>query len=122
MKLRNAGVVLFGSIFLIGMLGCAAEEQQPNASSVSNAENDEKVEEEVRSDQVKMMANDEKMIEMLKSSGVIGENATPQEIEEAVDNYLQKIAEQNKMNEKSEKKKIDELKKEIQKELNGQES
>ncbi|WP_394173078.1 hypothetical protein [Guptibacillus hwajinpoensis] len=115
MKLRSMGFVLL-SILLMGMMGCAGnEEQQPNASSISNATKDGTVEEEMRSDQVKMIANDEKIIEMLKSSGAIKENATSEEIEEAVNNYLRKKAEQNKMNEKS--KTIEELKKEIQKEL-----
>ncbi len=112
------GFILFVSILLIGIMGCVAnEEQQPNASSVSNAEKDGTVEEEMRSDQVKMIANDEKIIEMLKSSGAIKENATSEEIDEAVNNYLQKKAKQNKINEKSDKKTIEELKKEIQKEL-----
>ncbi|MDP4552861.1 hypothetical protein Q9251_18440 [Alkalihalobacillus macyae] len=118
MKLRSMGFVLLVSILFMGMMGCAGnEEQQLNASSISNATKDGTVEEEMRSTQVKMIANDEKIIEMLKSSGVIKENATSEEIEEAVNNYLQKKAEQNKMNEKSDKKTIEELKKEIQKEL-----
>lgn len=116
MKQRSMGFVLLASIILMGMVGCAASEEQQ-----SNAEKDGTIEEEVRSDQVKMIANDEKIIEMLKSSGAIKENATPEEIEEAVNNYLQKKVEQNKMTEKSDKKTIEQLKKEIQKDLGGDE-
>lgn len=120
MKLRNVGLVLLGSILLVGIMGCTAnDEKQSNAATEpkANVEKDRTDEKDVRSNQVEMIANDEKIIEMLKSSGVIKENATPEEIKEAVEDYLETKAEQNKMREKLDKKKIEELKKEIQKDL-----
>ncbi|MBN8210536.1 hypothetical protein JI666_17405 [Bacillus sp. NTK071] len=120
MKLRKFGSVLLISILLVGTIGCTAKgEQQSNAATEPNAsvEKDGTEEEAAQADQIEMIANDEKIIEMLKSSGVIKENATAEEIKEAVKDYLQKKAEQNKMREKSDKKNIEELKKEIQKDL-----
>ncbi|TKD72154.1 hypothetical protein [Pseudalkalibacillus hwajinpoensis] len=120
MKLRNVGLVLLGSILLVGIMGCTAnDEKQSNGATEpkANVEKDRTDEKDVRSNLVEMIANDEKIIGMLKSSGVIKENATQEEIREAVEDYLQTKAEQNQMREKLNKKKIEELKKEIQKDL-----
>jgi bacillopeptidase F (M6 metalloprotease family) len=64
-----------------------------------------------------MMANDEKIIEMLKKKGEIPENATPEEINKALQNYLKKKAPEpgSLQDEKAKKKYINHLKEQIQK-------
>lgn len=66
------------------------------------------------SNKIDVIANDEKIIEMLKKTGVISENASHQEIEKALQKYLQDKNSDQLTNEKEKKKYIDEIKKKIQ--------
>ena len=100
---------------LLGGCGNAVEKVD---SSTKNRE--QETTEEDLNRQVEMMANDEKIIEMLKDSGEIPENASPIEIQEALEDYLKKKAEDVKANEKSSEKYIDELKKQIKKDLQNE--
>ncbi|WP_137791715.1 hypothetical protein [Bacillus sp. E(2018)] len=63
-----------------------------------------------------MIANDEKIIQMLKDKGEIPENATTEEINNALQKYLQQKKPGNLEDEKAKKKYIEELKQKIQKE------
>jgi bacillopeptidase F (M6 metalloprotease family) len=66
---------------------------------------------------VNMIANDEKIIEMLKKKGEIPKNATPEEINQALQNYLKNKAPEpgSLQDEKAKKNYINHLKEQIQK-------
>ncbi|MGG1629286.1 hypothetical protein [Rossellomorea sp. NRS-1567] len=65
-------------------------------------------------DKLDVLANDEKIIEMLKKTGVISEDASPEEIEKALQKYLKDKNSNQLINEKEKKKYIEEIKKKIQ--------
>ncbi|MGM0853777.1 MAG: hypothetical protein ACQEWI_14415 [Bacillota bacterium] len=65
-------------------------------------------------DKLDVLANDDKIIEMLKKTGVISEDASPEEIEKALQKYLKDKNSNQLINEKEKKKYIEEMKKKIQ--------
>ncbi|MGA9287174.1 MAG: hypothetical protein WBV93_02395 [Anaerobacillus sp.] len=118
--------MLLGTIVAMSLSGCAAE-QNTNATvtEMDSTLEEEKVKENAPasttndpvSEEVNVLANDEKIIEMLKKSGVIAEDASPEEINQALEKYLKGKAEDNQLKEKSSEKYIEDLKKQIQKDL-----
>ena len=114
MKFEKLLFILFLSMCLSGC-GNSEEKGEPTNQNV-----EQKTSETDLSRQAEMMANDEKIIEMLKETGEIPEDASPTEIQNALENYLQKKAKNVKENEKSSQKYIEDLKKEIQKELQNE--
>ncbi len=121
--------MLLGTIVAMSLSGCTGE-QNTNATVT---EMDSTLEEETVkendpasttndpvSEEVNVLANDEKIIEMLKKSGVIEEDASPEEINQALEKYLKRKAEDNRLKEKSSEKYIEELKKQIQKDLSNE--
>ncbi|WP_226658813.1 hypothetical protein [Pseudalkalibacillus hwajinpoensis] len=111
MKLEKLLFILLVTL-LLG--GCGNSEEKVD-SSTKNKE--QETSEADLSRQVEMIANDEKIIEMLKESGDIPENASPTEIQEALEDYLKKKKNDVKAKQKSSEKYIDELKKQIEKDL-----
>lgn len=112
--------ILVGTFLLVGIAGCGNNEAQ----TVNTSKNDVGEEtgppvtsEDDFSQEARMMANDEKLIEMLKSTGVIKENATPGEIQKALVEYLKEKAEGVDQGAKSSEKYIEDLKKQIQQDL-----
>lgn len=99
-------------IVLVAGCGNSEEEMEP-----SNQKMDQETSETDLSRQAEIMANDEKIIEMLKDAGEIPEDASSTEIQDALENYLQKKAQSVKEDAKSSQKYIDDLKKQIQKDF-----
>ena len=118
--------MLLGTIVAMSLSGCAGE-QNTNATvtEMDSTLEEETVKENAPasttndpvSEEVNVLANDEKIIEMLKKSGVIAEDASPEEINQALEKYLKGKAEDNRLKEKSSEKYIEDLKKQIQKDL-----
>ena len=118
--------MLICCILALSLTGCAGELQSNSANNELDTNIEENTVEETVSEstmsdnmstEVNVLANDEKIIEMLKSSGKIAEDASPEEIQQALKEYLKGKAEDNKGKEKSSKKYIEELKKQIEKDL-----
>ncbi|MCA0989667.1 hypothetical protein [Pseudalkalibacillus hwajinpoensis] len=96
---------------------------EKGANSLSQNSEQTSRETEAESDfspQIKIIANDEKIIEMLKESGEIPKNASAAEIQEVLEEYLKKKAKSAEIDDKSSEKYIEDLKKEIQKDLHGE--
>jgi bacillopeptidase F (M6 metalloprotease family) len=93
------------SLFIIGITACSNNED----SNIKKPENINS-----QSEAVKMIANDEKIIEMLKKSGEIPENASQEEISGALQKYLKDRAPGSLKDEKAKQNYINELKKKIQ--------
>jgi bacillopeptidase F (M6 metalloprotease family) len=98
--------------------GCSTQEKEPvqhENHKVSNSQNKK------QSEAVNIIANDDRIIEMLKKNGEIPEDATPEQINEALQKYLKKKAPGpgTLQDEKAKNKYINELKERIQKEKNG---
>ncbi|TMU83969.1 hypothetical protein FGG79_17645 [Bacillus sp. BHET2] len=91
--------------------GCAGGEQPVKDEQDSTEVDSEAPATETNLD---VIANDEKIIEMLKKTGVISEDASQEEIEKALQKYLQDKNSHQLTNEKEKKKYIDEIKKKIQ--------
>ena len=98
-----------------------------SCSSLSNKEEDvqqnkkdaqhEKAHSTEQSNEVStMIANDEKIIEMLKEKGEIPEDATQEEISQALQKYLQNKNPVNLQDEKAKNKYLKEIKEKIQNE------
>lgn len=91
--------------------GCGADDQPiDNDQDSSDVQSDEPAIET----NLDVLANDEKIIEMLKKTGVIAEDASHEEIEKALQKYLQDKNGDQLTNEKEKEKYIDEIKKKIQ--------
>ncbi|MFK3959846.1 hypothetical protein [Guptibacillus hwajinpoensis] len=124
MKIKLLSILL-GTLILAGLAGCGENE----ANIINTAKDDGSVEttapatsEDDFSQQVRMIANDEKIIEMLKSTGVIKEDATPDEIQKALEEYLKKKAKGIDQDAKSSEKYIEDLKKQIQQDFEKEDS
>ncbi|MGG1684374.1 hypothetical protein [Pseudalkalibacillus sp. NRS-1564] len=112
--------ILLGTLLFVGLAGCGNNEAQ-----TVNTSKDDVGEETTApatsegdfSQEARMMANDEKLIEMLMSTGVIKENATPSEIQKALEEYLKEKAEGIDQGAKPSEKYIEDLKKQIQQDL-----
>lgn len=107
-----SGKWVFACILTVLFLnGCGADEQK-------NEQDSTEVNSDVPADQpgskMDVLANDEKIIEMLKKTGVISEDASHEEIEKALQKYLQDKSSDQLNNEKEKQKYIDEIKKKIQ--------
>jgi bacillopeptidase F (M6 metalloprotease family) len=103
--------------FLLGGLllgGCAADDGKNDHDSTEVNSDVPAAETDQPSSKMDVLANDEKIIEMLKKTGVIAEDATHEEIEKALQKYLQDKNNDQLTNEKEKKKYIDEIKKKIQ--------
>ncbi|MFG6495588.1 hypothetical protein P8610_09540 [Fictibacillus sp. UD] len=114
----------FMRVFLLISLSCivaSCSSQTEQKNSVQQNEKEDKEEavhssdSEVNNEVSTMIANDEKIIEMLKEKGEIPENATAEEINQALKKYLQNKNPGNLQNEKEKKKYINDLKEKIQK-------
>ncbi|MDO6654361.1 hypothetical protein [Anaerobacillus sp. 1_MG-2023] len=119
MKIKSLSILL-GILLLIGLAGCGENEAQTvNTSKVDVGEETAApaTSEDDFSQEARMIANDEKLIEMLKSTGVIKEGATPAEIQNALEEYLKEKAEGIDQGSKSSEKYIEDLKKQIQQDL-----
>jgi bacillopeptidase F (M6 metalloprotease family) len=116
MKLEE---ILFILLVAALLTGCGSMEEKGSNSSSQNSEQTSG-EAEAESDfstQIEMIANDEKIIEMLKDSGEIPDNASTTEIQKALEDYLKKKAINAEVDQKSSEKYIEDLKKQIQKDL-----
>lgn len=91
--------------------GCASEDPEEEQDST---EVNSDVPAEKPTNKMDVLANDEKIIEMLKKTGVISEDASHEEIEKALQKYLQDKNNDQLNNEKEKQKYIDEIKKKIQ--------
>ncbi|WP_283152529.1 hypothetical protein [Guptibacillus hwajinpoensis] len=112
--------ILVGTLLLLGIAGCGNNEAQTVNTSKGDVGEETAVpatSEDEFSQEARMMANDEKLIEMLKSTGVIKEDATPSEIQKALEEYLKEKAEGIDQGAKSSEKYIEDLKKQIQQDL-----
>ncbi|WP_273834352.1 hypothetical protein [Guptibacillus sedimenti] len=111
--------ILFVLLVAALLAGCGSlEEKGANSSSQNSEQTSVETDAETPlSAQIDMIANDEKIIEMLKESGEIPENASAAEIQEVLEEYLKKKAKSAEINDKSSEKYIEDLKKEIQKDL-----
>ena len=119
MKLQTMLFILLITAFLSG---CGNVEEKGSNSASQNSDNhtSEEMSEETDAEndfpaQVEMIANDEKIIEMLKESGEIPKDASGTEIQEALEEYLKKKA--KSADDQSSEKYIEDLKKQIQKDL-----
>ncbi|BCB06001.1 hypothetical protein KH172YL63_41340 [Bacillus sp. KH172YL63] len=92
-----------------------ADEQPEN-----DAQKQSEAEGEAVETNMDVLANDEKIIEMLKKNGVISEDASPEEIQKALQKYLQDKAGPQLTDEKEKKKYIEEIKKKIQEGSQGE--
>ncbi|QHA91295.1 hypothetical protein [Bacillus sp. N1-1] len=111
--------ILFILLVTALLTGCGSMEENESNSSSQNSEQTS-VETDAETDlsaQIEMIANDEKIIEMLKESGEIPENASAAEIQEVLEEYLKKKAKSTEVDDKSSEKYIEDLKKQIQKDL-----
>ena len=117
MKLVKTLFILLVAALLTGC-GSIEGNGSSNASSQNSEQTSPEAAESDFSTQIKIMANDEKIIEMLKESGEIPENASAVEIQEVLEEYLKKKA--KSADDQSSEKYIEELKKEIQKDLPGE--
>ncbi|MCM3718230.1 hypothetical protein [Fictibacillus phosphorivorans] len=93
-------------------------------TACSNSESSKKnqpVEKKPTTEAVQMIANDEKIIEMLKKKGEIPEDASPEDIKTALEKYLKNKAPGpgSLQDEKEKKNYINKLKEEIQKNHNN---
>ncbi|KPL58181.1 hypothetical protein AM506_17840 [Rossellomorea vietnamensis] len=104
------------AFLLVGLLlsGCATEDQKDEQDSTEVNSDVPAAETDQPANKVDVLANDEKIIEMLKKTGVISEDASHEEIEKALQKYLQDKNSDQLTNEKEKKKYIDEIKKKIQ--------
>ncbi|KZE67826.1 hypothetical protein AWM68_18860 [Fictibacillus phosphorivorans] len=96
------------------LVSCGSQTEQKNnvqQNEKETTDSDSKAKNEVNT----MIANDEKIIEMLKKKGEIPEDATPEEINQALQKYLQNKNPGNLQNEKEKKQYINDLKEKIQK-------
>lgn len=96
------------------LIGCSSQTDQKKSVQQTN-EAVHSSDSEVNNEVSTMIANDEKIIEILKKKGEIPENATAEEINQALKKYLQNKNSGNLQNEKEKKKYINELKEKIQK-------
>ncbi|QHE63494.1 hypothetical protein FHE72_22740 [Rossellomorea vietnamensis] len=94
--------------------GCASEEPKKEQDSTEVNSDVPAAETDQPASKMDVLANDEKIIEMLKKTGVIAEDASHEEIEKALQKYLQDKNNDQLTNEKEKKKYIDEIKKKIQ--------
>ncbi|WRP06495.1 hypothetical protein U9J35_22020 [Rossellomorea aquimaris] len=94
--------------------GCTADDQKNDQDSTEVNSDVPDSETEQPANKIDVLANDEKIIEMLKKTGVIPEDASHEEIEKALQKYLQDKNKDQLKNEKEKKKYIDEIKKKIQ--------
>ncbi|MBH0169546.1 MAG: hypothetical protein ACQET8_07135 [Bacillota bacterium] len=108
---------------LIFLMSCSTQENDNlpgKKESEEKAESDQKDSSDSKSAEqnevTAMIANDEKIIQMLKNKGEIPEDATTEEINNALQKYLQQKKPGNLEDEKAKKKYIEELKQKIQKE------
>ncbi|PFA68124.1 hypothetical protein CN378_08425 [Bacillus sp. AFS015802] len=101
---------------LVGLLltGCAADDQKKEQDSTEVNSDAPAADTDEPAGKIDVLANDEKIIEMLKKKGVISEDATHEEIEKALQKYLQNKNNDQLTNEKEKQKYIDEIKKKIQ--------
>jgi bacillopeptidase F (M6 metalloprotease family) len=104
------------AFLLVGLLlsGCAVDEGKNNQDSTEVNSDVPEDETDQPANKIDVLANDEKIIEMLKKTGVISEDASHEEIEKALQKYLQDKNSDQLTNEKEKKKYIDEIKKKIQ--------
>ena len=117
-------VRVFLTVFtLIFLMSCSTQENDKlpgKKESEEKAESDPKDSSDSKSAEqnevTAMIANDERIIQMLKDKGEISENATTEEINNALQKYLQQKKPGNLEDEKAKKKYIEELKQKIQKE------
>jgi bacillopeptidase F (M6 metalloprotease family) len=117
-------VRVFLTVFtLIFLMSCSTQENDKlpgKKESEEKAESDPKDFSDSKSAEqnevTAMIANDERIIQMLKDKGEIPENATTEEINNALQKYLQQKKPGNLEDEKAKKKYIEELKQKIQKE------
>ncbi len=119
-------VRVFLTVFtLILLMSCSSQEndnllgKNTKESEEKKAETDPKDSSDSKSAEqnevTAMIANDERIIQMLKDKGEIPENATTEEINNALQKYLQQKKPGNLEDEKAKKKYIEELKQSIQK-------
>lgn len=117
-------VRVFLTVFaLIFLMSCSTQEKDKlpgKEKSEEKAESDPKDSSDSNSAEqnevTTMIANDERIIQMLKDKGEIPENATTEEINSALQKYLQQKKPGNLEDDKAKKKYIEELKQKIQKE------
>ncbi|KAA0565995.1 hypothetical protein ACQCWA_16690 [Rossellomorea aquimaris] len=107
------------SFFLVPILlsGCGGTDDQPVQEDLDSSEVNSDLpspDSNQTADKLDVLANDEKIIEMLKKTGVISEDASPEEIEKALQKYLKDKNSNQLINEKEKKKYIEEIKKKIQ--------
>ncbi|MCA0172592.1 hypothetical protein [Bacillus sp. RAR_GA_16] len=113
----NREKLLFILLVILLLSGCGNAIEKVD-SSTENRE--QKTSEVDFNRQVEMMANDEKIIEMLKESGEIPKDASPTEIQKALEDYLKEKSNDVKANQKSSEKYIEELKKQIESDLQNE--
>lgn len=102
-------------LLVAGLLnGCAADDQKNDQDSTEVNSDVPAGETDQQANKIDVLANDEKIIEMLKKTGVISEDASHEEIEKALQKYLQDKNSDQLNNEKEKKKYIEEIKKKIQ--------
>lgn len=97
------------------MVSCSSQTEQKNPIQQKDKEGASSSDSEVNNEVRTMIANDEKIIEMLKKKGEIPEDATSEEINNALQKYLQDKNPGNLQDEKEKKKYINDLKEKIQK-------
>jgi bacillopeptidase F (M6 metalloprotease family) len=100
--------IIIGILLSICVTACSnADDSKHEKTENKNLKTDEAV---------NMIANDEKIIEMLKKKGEIPEDASQEEIAKALQKYLKEKAPGSLKDEKEKIKYINELKEKIQKE------
>ncbi|MBN3554387.1 hypothetical protein JYA63_08935 [Fictibacillus nanhaiensis] len=123
-------VRVFLTVFtLMFLVSCSTQEHDNHSGK--KGESEEKAESDTKdtsnlntakeNEVTTMIANDEKIIQMLKEKGEIPEDATTEEINKALQKYLQQKNPSNLGDEKAKKKYIEELKQKIQKESKASE-
>jgi bacillopeptidase F (M6 metalloprotease family) len=113
----NGKRILSFFLVLILLSGCGGTDDQPVQEDLDSSEVNSDLpspDSNQTADKVDVLANDEKIIEMLKKTGVISEDASPEEIEKALQKYLKDKNSNQLINEKEKKKYIEEIKKKIQ--------
>jgi bacillopeptidase F (M6 metalloprotease family) len=105
------------AFLVVGLLlnGCSPDAQKNEQDDSTEVNSDVPAAEmDQPASKIDVLANDEKIIEMLIKTGVISEDASHEEIEKALQKYLKDKNKDQLTNEKEKKKYIDEIKKKIQ--------
>lgn len=115
-KLMSVCIVLFLMTVFTSCSSLSNKEEEDVQHNKKDAQHENAHSSEQSNEVSTMIANDEKIIEMLKEKGEIPEDATQEEISQALQKYLQNKNPVNLQDEKAKNKYLKEIKEKIQNE------